>query len=194
MRSQTVILTAALTSIIGSSMLLLIKLAPEFKKYTPPNPPDMYMAKVQEKQMDGSGAIKSLIKSKNWEYYKDKKESYLSSPHIKYYKPCDAPWNMTAKSAVIEDKEVIYMQGDVKMHQPSNNHRTETTITTSEVTVYPQKKYAITHKPVNLKQQGMSMRSIGAKFFYKENKLELLSHARGQYDPNKATTHPLTLP
>lgn len=183
MKQQTLGLTVLLLTILGASVVLLWHMAPQPIKISPPEPPEMYMFHAKVQKMNQTGQLEQRLTAPYWEYYNDDKASYLAQPQLVHYNPEDAPWTVQADMGAAHSDKVIHLIGQVKMHQPESTHHKETLIRTSRAKVLPPQQYAVTHAPVDVIQKGARIQAVGAKIYYKQRKLELLSNARGYYDP-----------
>ncbi len=69
----------------------------------------------------------------------------------------------------------------VRINRTDEKNRT-TIITSSRMTVFPQKQYAETAQPVRIDGLGGVTTGTGMKAYLKESRMNLLSNVRGQYE------------
>lgn len=137
-----------------------------------------------------NGSIKSHLHAKKLTYYSGLDKSHFLKPVIVVYKPNKMPWRITANYGFSLNKNtILILKKNVRLQQPLGKNNPASIILTSELTIYPNKHFAETKKPVTYTQISqdktkVTVKSVGAKVDQKTGKIYLLSKARGVYDPN----------
>ena len=99
-----------------------------------------------------------------------------------YYSEQHQPWKVTADTGrAINGTQQVHLFGHVNLHQPAGANNKETTLTTSKLTIYPQKNMAENSVLTHAKQPGITVSSIGFRANFKQGKVILLSQAQGNY-------------
>ena len=90
-------------------------------------------------------------------------------------------WEITAQNAKSSAKNtIINLQTQVSVGKLKiDGHAL--TLTTEELTVYPNKNYAITSAPLKITEDDNIVRAIGGSINFEKNTLELWSKIQGEY-------------
>lgn len=186
MKRETLILTMLLAGILIGSVLLIWHMKPQPKIKPIVQAPDMYMNQVTETRYDDHGERQYLLQSPSWHYYRQSgdNQSYLDQPHMTYYNTDNnKPWLIKADLAIANGQKRIKLKHKVKLLQPAQNPRDNMRVDTDNADVYPDQKYAITYDPVDIYKARHEMHAKGAKVNFQNSQIDLLSHARGHYEP-----------
>ena len=92
--------------------------------------------------------------------------------------------SQTAKS--LNGTSVFYLRDHVKIQQLNTTQHLATTLLTQFLTLYPKQNVAITDAPVTIEQPGLKINAKGLRADLNSGNIELLSNARGHYDPHAA--------
>jgi len=136
------------------------------------------------------GNIKTQLNSTQLTYYKGLDKTVFQNPIIISHNPKQGSWHITAKTGVaLHQNSILKLIDDVHLHQQATKNNPESTITTSELTLYPQKHYGETNRPVTYTRispdkSKVIVKSVGAKVYQKTGQVKLLSKARAVYEPN----------
>lgn len=147
--------------------------------------PDAIITNMHTVSFNESGQPAYIITTPELKHYAKASKSYLSEPHITIFKPPEQPWQIRSDHAVTENgTEIITLWDNVVLHQQTGISNVESTITTSELTYYPEKKMATTQAHIIYQQPGVKVSATGMRAYIEDEIVELLSEARGQYEQN----------
>ena len=92
------------------------------------------------------------------------------------------PSHVTSKRGEVNpDGTEVELIASVRVARTDDKNR-ETVITSSRMTVFPQKQYAQTEQNVRIDGAGGVSTGKGMKAYLKESRIHLLSNVRGQYE------------
>ncbi len=86
---------------------------------------------------------------------------------------------------IASDQKQIRLEGEVVMIRTAESGQLPVTITTRDVLVQPDIRYAETAAPARAVTPGGELRAIGVRAYLNQERLELLSEVRGVYEPPK---------
>ena len=128
------------------------------------------------------GKLEKKLITPKLENFKSKNISILTSPTITVMRG-KIPWTITSQQATAyEDNKKILLRGNVAIREQANK-KEDTSIHTQLLWYYPKAQIAKTNEDVTFKQLGVLIKSKGMYVNLKNEKLELLHHARGKYEP-----------
>lgn len=173
-----------------------IETKPNFPKAYSSNPVDWQAQNIVTTQYDQQGMLASELISPQVIHLAKANIAILTQPQLKLFDPQKQPWNITAKEARVTDGkgEKIELLNGVVMHQERGPNNNEETITTAELTVFPQQQLAETRKPIRLQEKGNDgaltiVNAVGATINKKTGIIRLLANIRGYYEkPTKVRT------
>lgn len=147
---------------------------------------DAIIEQVTLKQFNEQGELVSQLHTPLVEHIPQHNTHRIKSPLISFTHNNEAPWQIQAKHAVsINGGKKINFYEDVKIHQASSEHNSESTLYTSQISYYPYKKIAITHKEVTFIQPSTTVKARGMKANLADNHIQLLQDARGTHVPSE---------
>lgn len=137
-------------------------------------------------QYNRDGTLTSTTTAKKITNYKLSNNTILNQPRMTSKGNDGVTWYASADLAInLPDKDIMKLQHNVVLHQPGIINHPETTITTSESTIYPKQSLAITHHRAKLIQPGTILQGDGAIVNMKSNSVKLLHNSQGSYLPKK---------
>ncbi|MEE9551970.1 MAG: LPS export ABC transporter periplasmic protein LptC [Gammaproteobacteria bacterium] len=147
--------------------------------------PDHYMKNFTTLTMEENGKPKSKLYADYMAHYPDDNTTELIKPKLVVYRENKSPVNIIAdKGWVTADNEVILLSGSVTLWQENNAGERELEIISSDVKILTEQQYAETDKPTTIKARKNTFKSIGARAYFQENRLELLNNVHGKIPPN----------
>lgn len=146
--------------------------------------PDFFMNNVNFVQMDNDGIVQNQIATANVLHYVKDDGYFFTKPFLKMLDKNNQLWEITADSGKSNGNEKVNFIGNVQIQQVfgTKEKTVGTHVTTSAVTIYPDKKIAETNQPVVIMQGESMVNATGARMDFKASKLELLSRVKGQYE------------
>lgn len=147
---------------------------------------DSYAKEVVATAMDKNGQLAYQFFTPEITHYPNNVTEFVT-PHIISYLQSPKPWTLDALRGKAEDGvDQVILEGDVKLHKLADSKTRELTIKTNSVTIYPRKEYLETKESVTLNEPGIKITSRGVRAYLKENRVDLLSEAKGEYNPNES--------
>jgi len=150
------------------------------------NNPDSYMTGVTATRLNLKGQLQDELRSPLMIHYLKDDKTDLTTPHFIIYNEGtdNPPWNVYANYGQAQHGvDTIQLWDNVKLQQPAGPQNAAITMVTSAMTIYPQPQTAVTNQPVKVWQLGSVVNSVGLKANMKTGEIDLLSQARGKYQP-----------
>ena len=112
----------------------------------------------------------------------DAPKNLLTTPDLHMYRGTEYPWHVQSERAEVNpDGTEVELIDNVRVQRTDEKQR-ELVVTSSRMTVFPQKQYAQTEQAVRIDGAGGTTTGKGMKAYLKEGKIDLLSNVRGQYE------------
>jgi LPS export ABC transporter protein LptC len=191
---RTVLLTGLLSLVAFSSWLLYFAVngAHLFHKISP-TVPNAIAYNITANNFDDNGVLKSRLFAAQMIHYPKDNTTKVLQPKVILYdaNAKEEPWIITAKYAnAINGTAKIILWDDVVIHQTAGKSNPDIIINTTSLTFYPKEQIAETNQPVTMTEKGQdnsvsTVKAVGIKANQKTGEIELLSNARGYYDPPK---------
>lgn len=186
MNKKTVFFASILILVIVISTILALHLA---KKTITPHVnesrnPDFFMNKAVYLELNKDGTVHSQMQAAKLIHYVEKDSCFFDSPNMKMFNgPETQPWYISAdKGWGVNGIKTVYLTNNVKISQKGSAKNPDMKIVTAAMTIFPQRKYAETNKPVTITQAGSVMHAGGAQADLKTGVVNLVGKVDGQYD------------
>ena len=148
--------------------------------------PDAFMTDASYFEYDKQGNLHSHLSTTKILHYRSKNSSRFEHPKMMVYTDQHVPWYVSADHGRSHDGvKWVYLWDHVSLHQPDRPNNPETTINTSEMTVFPTKSFAKTDQNVTIVRPGSAVEATGMHADFKRGVITLLSHSRGVYESTK---------
>lgn len=135
-------------------------------------------------ELDDSGQLNRQLDTPVLVHHTSSSRKTLKTPVI-YLTRNKQPWIIQADEAQSnKDDSKIVLTGHVKISQFENDRKVSELQTTA-LNYYPQTQKVDTNQEIIYLSQGLTIHSKGLKADLHEETMELVSHARGTYVPNK---------
>ena len=106
----------------------------------------------------------------------------MTKPDLQMYRGTAFPWHVQSERGEVNpDGTEVELIDSVRVARTDEKNRT-TIITSSRMTVFPQKQYAQTEQDVRIDGAGGVTTGKGMKAYLKDGRMDLLSNVRGQYE------------
>lgn len=150
--------------------------------------PDAYAETVLAIQINEQGIKHSEIRAPEVIHFPYENSANITKPSmIIYSDKGEEPWYISSDSGKsVEGSQKITLEENVVLHQPAGPKNQAITINTTLLNVMPKENLVTTDKPIVFTQPGIVVTSIGMNAYMNDKRVELLSHAKGTYDPTKA--------
>lgn len=161
---------------------------PQFRFQTTKNYPDWFMKDINYESTDHIGQLHSTLEATEILHYQKKNLSAFSHPAYTVYSLQNPPIRITANHAEAMNGEAqINLWDHVVIHQNSTKTHQEFRLLTNQLIITPKTQYATTTQPVTIIQPNLIIHAIGMKAWkIPDERIEFLSHAKGQYLPKTA--------
>jgi len=140
---------------------------------------DSKMDDIVITQYSITGAIKDIVKAASLTHFNKNNQILIEKPIITIFKDNKSPWIIKAQNGKSLNKfHQVDLSGDVFIQQKSGPNNKETTIRTSELTVFPSIDLAKTNAEVIITQPNLTIQSKGMVANFKTKNFSLTSNAR----------------
>ncbi len=145
-------------------------------------PIDFYVINSTTVQYQPDGKRDYVLTAEKVEHVKATDVSLLTGPDLRSYRGAEQPWHVTsARGEVGPQGQQVELIDDVKVERQDAKGR-PTIITSSRMTVLPEKDYAETRQPVRIVAANGVTTATGMKAYLNEGRMLLLSNVRGQHE------------
>jgi len=180
-KKNAAILIALTCTVAFSFWFIFTSKSIKFIKISPLNP-DSYAINFKITQINKAGQLENVLVATRAFNYNQQNKTNFDNPFIIHYAIDAPPWHITAKyGQAFNNGKIIILKNHVKAHQLPGPNSHNATITTSKLTYYPKKAFAITHQPVVIAQPGSIIHSKGLQIDLHKNVIKLMSDVHGQY-------------
>lgn len=143
---------------------------------------DYYATNAHSVQFLPDGKLQYEMTADKVEHLKASEITLLTKPDLQLYRGTTYPWHVQSdKGEVNPDGSEVELIDSVRVARTDEKNRT-TIITTTRMTVFPQKQYAQTEQAVKIDGAGGVTTGKGMKAYLKDGRMDLLSNVRGQYE------------
>ncbi len=148
-----------------------------------PNTPNAFMTDVYGVKMSKLGKPKSILISPKIVSYTVDNKMNIDKPFVIIHNKNEPAWHIHAlHGTTFNNLKKITLQDNVHIRQIHGQNSRNITLKTSKITLFPDRSFAITHKPVTVIQPGTIVHAIGLTADLNKGYVKLLSKAQGQYD------------
>jgi len=143
---------------------------------------DYYALNARSLQYLPDGKLQYEMTADKVEHVKASEVSLLTKPDLQMYRGTAYPWHVQSERGEVNpDGSEVELIDSVRIARTDEKKRT-TVITSSRMTVLPQKQYAQTQQAVRIDGAGGVTTGKGMKAYLKDGRMDLLSNVRGQYE------------
>lgn len=143
---------------------------------------DFYATNVRTIQFQPDGTRNYEMTAEKVEHLKASDVSLLTRPNLRSYRGLAPPWHVTSERGEVgPEGEEVELIDNVRVQRTDTQGR-ETIITSSRMTVLPDKEYAETSQPVRIVAANGVTTATGMKAYLNEGRMLLLSNVRGQHE------------
>jgi lipopolysaccharide export system protein LptC len=148
--------------------------------------PDIFATHVTAFYLNQEGKLQTKFETPKMVHYYARNKTEFESPHFLIYNKKDnAPWHVFALHGLaMSGIESIQLWDHVRVHQDQSKQHHELNLTTSSMTLHPEAQTADTQQPVVLIQPGYHVSAVGVHLSLKEEKVDLISNAKGEFTAN----------
>lgn len=148
----------------------------------PPPSVDFFVENARSHQFEADGSLRHQLTAERVEHMQDTDTSLLFQPDLLIYRGEDQPWQVRSLRGEVgpEGRQVELIE-QVEIEQTIAPDRFSR-LTTSRLTVFPDREYAETAQPVRIENADGLTTAIGMQAHVKEGRVLLLSNVRGQHE------------
>ncbi|WP_028695178.1 LPS export ABC transporter periplasmic protein LptC [Pseudomonas cremoricolorata] len=143
---------------------------------------DYYAINAHSVQFLPDGKRQYEMTADKIEHVKVSEMTLVSKPDLQMYRGTTFPWHVQSERAEVNpDGTEVELIDSVRISRTDEQNR-NTLITSTRMTVFPQKQYAQTEQAVRIDGAGGTTTGKGMKAYLKDGRMDLLSNVRGQYE------------
>lgn len=174
------ILSSLLFSLLIFSIMHWLKPQPIAKQHF--EMADIILMDVTDDNFDDTGKLTTRIQTQYLEHDPIEKRDNFYRPLITHFRDGAPPWVMHAEMGHTDAKrQHFYFQRDVHISQAAHANKPSTTIKTDFLEYDVTTDVAQTKRPVTMKQDFLTVKSVGALVNLKQDTIKLLSKTEGYY-------------
>ncbi len=148
------------------------------------NPSITTLLKVNALKFTKEGHIEHQLNAPKLTHHTASSKNVVDSPIIHITRN-EHPWKITADKAITNKHNTkIILEGHVNIRQFEHGKKVSQLLT-SRLNYYPKTQKVDTKQDITYLSQGMTVHSKGLRADLQQETMELVSHARGVYDPKK---------
>jgi lipopolysaccharide export system protein LptC len=150
----------------------------------PGHVPEYYATNLRSVGMDAQGRPARSLETPRLTRFLDDQTSELEAPVLKIFRAGEPPWVIRSERAwVSPDGDTAVLQGRVRIARDAAPGVRPVTVDTANLRVRRQEDYVETAEPATLVSQGSRASGVGVQAWLgTENRIKLLSQARGHYE------------
>lgn len=147
--------------------------------------PDAFLTKVTAFYLNKEGKLQTQFKSPRMLHYYLENKTEFENPHFLIYTNNNSPWHIFAlHGQAIAGIESVKLWDNVRIHQDQSKTNHELNLQTNMMTLHPKTQTANTDQPVLVIQPGYQVSATGVQLSLKEEKVDLMSDAKGEFSAN----------
>jgi len=145
---------------------------------------DTFMENVTAVVLDQQGNPRLKLVTPKMIHYPANDTTEMVAPEFDLYRHSPQPWHINAKHGKAQQGiEKIDLWDEVVIHHPADIQHPSTLIQTPALTIYPSQQTAETKEAITIQQPNLIVHAIGMKADLNTDTLQLLSQAKGEYEP-----------
>lgn len=143
---------------------------------------DFYAVGAHTVQFQEDGKLHYRMTADKLEHLKSTDVTQVENPKLDLYRGTDLPWKVTSKRAEVSPGGAeVELIDDVRIARTDAKNR-PTIITSSRMTVIPDKEYAQTEQAVRIVAANGVTTAQGMKAYLNDSRMILQSNVRGQHE------------
>ncbi|UCZ87447.1 LPS export ABC transporter periplasmic protein LptC [Pseudomonas sp. L5B5] len=143
---------------------------------------DYFVINARSVQYLPDGKQQYEMTSDKVEHVKASEVTLLTKPDLQMYRGTTYPWHVQSERGEVNpDGTEVELIDSVRVSRTDERNR-NLLVTTSRMTVFPQKQYAQTEQAVRIDGANGVTTAKGMKAYLKDGRMNLLSNVRGQYE------------
>ena len=169
-----------LVGAVGLGIILLLDTTDDLIAPTPfsDQSPDLFIEGGVITTFTETGSIDYRLSAKRIDYFREDDTSYLAAPRLVVHDEESAPWQIDAKTgegyALTGGDSTLRLSENV-LAQQERADGTFTRLTSSTITVFPDRRIARSNQPVRIETDGYTLRAVGFETNLKTGRIRLRS-------------------
>jgi lipopolysaccharide export system protein LptC len=145
--------------------------------------PDYYLEGMERRELDGTGRVRSVLRTERLEHFSDDDSATLVRPSLEIYNDDGWSWLVQAESGWSNGAGTeVMLHGQVDIRQRDAAGSVRLHVATSELHVLPQAQFAETDRAATIREPRSVATGVGLRANLAENRVELLTQVTIQYD------------
>ncbi|EKD73685.1 MAG: hypothetical protein ACD_45C00217G0001 [uncultured bacterium] len=174
-----------LTILSSTGSILLSKSSKQLTATNQAGQPDAYMENIVATITNKQGIPALKIESPKMIHFANDDTTYIMRPRVTIYRQSPQPWYINSDYAkATHGIGQIVFSNNVMIHHPFDVANPNTTMTTTSLTVFPNKQQATTSEAITITQPDTVVHAIGMFANLNDGTVKLLSQAKGDYVPS----------
>lgn len=143
---------------------------------------DFYVENARSVQFQADGKLHYRLSAEHLEHIQSSDITRLTRPDLRLHRGSDYPWRVqSAQGVVSPDGTQVVLIDDVRVARTDAKGR-PTVLTTTRLSVYPEREYAETSQPVRIEAANGVTTATGMQAYLNESRMLLKSNVRGQHE------------
>ncbi|MGH8352873.1 MAG: LPS export ABC transporter periplasmic protein LptC [Pseudomonas sp.] len=143
---------------------------------------DFYVLNAHSVQYQIDGKLHYEMTADKLEHVKASDVTLLTRPNLQLYRGTPLPWHIqSARGEVAAEGKEVELIDQVRVARTDAKGR-PTILTTSRLTLFPEKEYAQTEQAVRIEAANGVTTAKGMKAYLNDGRMLLLSNVRGQHE------------
>ncbi|MVW74741.1 LPS export ABC transporter periplasmic protein LptC [Pseudomonas xionganensis] len=152
------------------------------RSVTPQDTVDFYTQNTTTVQYMADGTVHYRVTAERTEHLQTTDITLVSQPRLTLYRGKELPWNIKSERAEISPGGAeVELIDQVRIDRTDEKGR-PTILTTTRLTVFPEKDYAQTRQAVRIDAANGVTTAQGMKAYLNDGRMHLLSNVRGQHE------------
>ncbi|HYQ37468.1 MAG TPA: LPS export ABC transporter periplasmic protein LptC [Pseudomonas sp.] len=143
---------------------------------------DYYVENARSVQFQEDGKLHYRMVAEHLEHIRSSDITLVTRPDLLLHRGSDYPWHVqSARGEVSPGGAEVELIDDVRVARTDAKGR-PTILTTSRLTVFPDKDYAQTSQPVRIEAANGVTTATGMQAYFNDGRMLLKSNVRGQHE------------
>ncbi|GAB3475429.1 LPS export ABC transporter periplasmic protein LptC [Azotobacter salinestris] len=143
---------------------------------------DFYVTNAHTLQYQAEGKLHYEMTAEKVEHLKTSEVTLLTQPDLLLFRGTPIPWHVRSeRGEVSPGGDQVELIDAVRVERTDTQGR-PTILTTSRLSVFPEREYAETRQPVKIEAANGVTTAVGMKAYLDDSRMHLLSSVRGQHE------------
>ncbi|MFC0711688.1 LPS export ABC transporter periplasmic protein LptC [Azorhizophilus paspali] len=143
---------------------------------------DFYATNAYTLQYQAEGKLHYEMTAEKVEHLKTSEITLLTRPDLLLFRGTPIPWHVRSERGEVSPAgDQVELVDAVRVERTDTQGR-PTILTTSHLSVFPEREYAETQQPVKIEAANGVTTAVGMKAYLDDSRMHLLSSVRGQHE------------